>query len=163
MNPDRRPNDSQQWMVPVSGSARKLAAGSRWSLVPLGQRAVREGWPRSSPADTALYVVGVRDGLSSEAIRGWQHLVGGATWGYPTIKPRRRTAGDTHIRRTWCHPTIRLGRPRRNGSYGQFPSAPPKSSLSSVAVCQTNCGEPLTDSAWCNRRVAPIWFGLVPT
>jgi len=48
---------------------------------------------------------------------------------------------------TRCHPTIRLGGPWGNGSYVQFLPAPPQAATSSVAICQTNCGWPLTDSA----------------
>ncbi len=73
------------------------------------------------------------------------------------------TACPRYAPRTWCHPTIRLGRPWGNGSYVQSLSALPQGATSSVAICLANCGWPLTDSAWSIRRVAPIWFGIVPT
>ena len=73
------------------------------------------------------------------------------------------TACPRYAPRTWCHPTIRLGRPWGNGSYVQSLSALPQGATSSVAICLANCGWPLTDSAWSIRRVAPIWFGIMPT
>jgi len=58
---------------------------------------------------------------------------------------------------TWCHRIIPLRHSWRNGSCVHFMPAPSKADPGSVAICLANSGWPLTDSAWSNRRVAPIW------
>jgi hypothetical protein len=87
---------------------------------------------------------------------GWRQF--DSAWCNRRLAPIWFGMGPTQTRtRTWCHPTIRLGRPWGNGSYVQSLSAPPEADPGSVAICLANCGWPLTDLAWSNRRVAPIW------
>jgi hypothetical protein len=82
----------------------------------------------------------------------------------PQVTWRSRSAAcQGYAPPTRCHPTIRLGALWGNGSYVQFLPAPPQAATSSVAICLANSGWPLTESAWSIRRVAPIWFGIMPT
>ena len=75
------------------------------------------------------------------------------------------TACPRYAPPTWCHPTMQLGRPWRNGSPVHFLPAPPKATFSSLAICLANCVWPRFGSGWCQpergpnsvRRVAPSW------